>query len=259
LAAIITIGIDPMIELGPLSIAWHGLMIAVGIGFGWWLAARYARERGLDENEILTLAVVVAIAGIVGARAFFLFENDAAALLDPGEWLGTRGFAFWGAIILGIPAVALYLRRRALGMPYLDALAAGFPLGMAVGRIGDIINGEHFGPASDLPWAIRYTHPDALVPGSELAYHSGGLYESLLALVMLAIVWPLRDRLRSPGLLLATVVGVYSAGRFVMFFYRSDSEALAAGLNGAQWTSLVMLSLAIVGAALSMRRDARAR
>ena len=65
--------------------------------------------------------------------------------------------------------MALYLGWRRLGLRYLDALAAGFPLGMAIGRIGDVINGEHYGPVSDLPWAIRNTHPDADVPSNELA------------------------------------------------------------------------------------------
>jgi phosphatidylglycerol:prolipoprotein diacylglycerol transferase len=236
-SAVITVDIDPLIELGPLAVAWHGLMIAVGIAVGGWLAARYAREEHLRVDEIVNLAALIALSGIVGARAFYLLENDAAALAEPAEWVGTRGFSFYGAILLGVPTAALYLRLRGLGLRYLDALAAGFPLGMAVGRIGDVINGEHFGPASDLRWAFRYTHPDAEVPSSELAYHSGGFYEVVLALLMLAIVWPLRHRFRRPGMLLWTVIGLYSAGRFAMFFVRSDSETLALGLNGAQWTS----------------------
>jgi len=59
-AATITVEIDPMIELGPLTIAWHGLMIAVGVIAGGWLAARYARERELRTEEILNLVGIVA-------------------------------------------------------------------------------------------------------------------------------------------------------------------------------------------------------
>lgn len=136
---------------------------------------------------------------------------------------------------------------------YLDAGAAGLPLGVAIGRVGDVINGEHFGPASDLPWAFRYAHPGAEVPSNEVAYHSGGFYEVVLAFAILAIVWPLRHRLRRPGMLLWTVIGLYAAGRFAMFFVRSDSETLALGLNGAQWTSLVLLLVAAVALWLIMR------
>ena len=243
-AAVISIGIDPEFGLGPLTVAWHGLMIAVGIVVGGWLAGRYARERRLSGEEIVNLVVVIALSGIIGARAFYLLENDAGALLEPAEWFGTRGYSFYGAIIFGVPAAAVYLRLRGLGLRYLDALAAGFPLGMAVGRIGDVINGEHFGPASELPWAFRYTHPEALVPSNELAYHSGGFYEVVLALAILAVVWPLRHRFPHPGMLLWVVISLYASGRFAMFFVRSDSDTIALGLNGAQWTSLALLALA---------------
>lgn len=247
LHATLSIGIDPEINLGPLTLAWHGVMTAVGIGAGAWLAARFADERGLDRERVWGAVTVIAFAGIVGARLFYLLENDPSALLQPAEWLGTQGFSFYGAILLGVPAVWLYLRRTGLPVRYLDTLAAGFPLGMAVGRIGDLINGEHYGPRSDLPWAIRYTHPDADVPSAAVAYHPGGLYEIVLALILLAAIWPLRHRFARPGTLLATVVAGYSAGRFLMFFYRSDSDTLALGLNGAQWTSLALLGAALLG------------
>jgi phosphatidylglycerol:prolipoprotein diacylglycerol transferase len=245
--AVITIGIDPEVELGPFVLSWHGTMIAVGVIVGGFVAQRYARARGLRDEEILGLVVVIAVAGIAGSRALYLLENEPGGLLRPGDWLGTRGFSFYGAILLGVPAAALYLRRRGLGLPYLDALAFGFPLGMAVGRLGDVVNGEHFGPPSDLPWAFRYTHPEALTPSPDLAYHAGGFYEVVLALAILAVVWPLRHRLTRPGAMLWLVIGLYALGRFGMFFVREDSEELAAGLNGAQWTSLVLIALAAYG------------
>lgn len=254
--ATITLDIDPFIQVGPLTIAWHGLTIALGIVAGAWLATRYARERGLDAEEIVNLAIIISLAGTIGAKAFYLLENDAGALLRPGEWLDGQGFSFYGAIILGVPAVGAYLHRRRLSLSYLDALASGFPLGMAIGRIGDVINGEHYGPQSDLPWAIRNAHPDADVPNNELAYQSGGLYEVVLSLLMFAVIWPLRHRFRHPGLLLWTVVGSYALGRFAMFFIRDDSATLALGLNGAQWTSLALLIVAALGARLALRSPA---
>lgn len=257
MTATITLDVDPFIHLGPLTVAWHGLTIVLGLVAATWLAIRYARESGLDAEEIVNLAMITSLAGIIGAKAFYLIENDAGALLRPGEWLDGRGFSFYGAIIVGVPAVGLYLGRRRLGISYLDALAAGFPLGMAIGRVGDVINGEHYGPESDLPWAVRNAHPDADVPSNDVAYHSGGLYEVALALLMFAVIWPLRHRFRHPGLLLWTVIGLYALGRFAMFFARSDSDALALGLNGAQWTSLALLAVAVVGAARALRSPPR--
>jgi phosphatidylglycerol:prolipoprotein diacylglycerol transferase len=114
--------------------------------------------------------------------------------------------------------------------------------------------GEHHGPPSSAPWAVRYTHPEAEVPSPAVAYHSGALYEILLALGILAVALLMRHRWRQPGLALCSVVALYGAGRFAMFFYRSDSQALAAGLNAAQWTSLALVASACLGAWLIRRQ-----
>lgn len=254
--AVITIGLDPEIELGPLTVAWHGVGVVAGIAAGAWLAGRYADEAGLSRERLLNLVVLIALAGMAGARFFYLAEEEPAKLLAPGEWLGTRGFSFYGAMLLGTVAVALALWRLRLDRRYLDALAAGFPLGIAVGRLGDVANGEHYGAASDAPWAIRYTHPDADVPTSTVAYHSGGLYEVILGLAMLSLLWPLRHRFRSPTQLLWAVVGLYSAGRFLIFFFREDSDQLALGLSNGQWTSLALLAIS-AAAVLALARRPR--
>lgn len=257
LLAAITIGIDPFVEIGPVTLAWHGIMTAVGILVGGFVATRFGRERGLDTERLQTAVLIMALAGIVGARVFYLVVAEPESLLRPAEWLGTNGFAIYGAVIASPLAAWVYLRRTGLGVRYLDALAAGFPLGLAVGRIGDVINGEHYGSATDVPWAFRYTHPDADVPSAMLAFHSGGFYEVALGLAMFALLWPLRHRFQRPLMMLWTVAGLYGAGRFVMFFYRADSEPLALGLNEAQWASLVLVAVAALGALWSARRPQR--
>ncbi len=248
LDATITISLPPSFHVGPMTLAWHGLMIAIGILAGGWLALRYGKERQLEPDRLQLAILILAVAGMIGARFYYLVQSDASALIRPGEWLGQNGYAFYGAIIVGLPAVALYLWRKERPLSYVDSLAAGFPLGMAVGRIGDLINGEHYGPPTNAPWGFHYTNPGAAVPSSHLAYQSGAFYEILLALLMLAVFWPLRDRIRPPGLLLCLTVAVYAAGRFLIFFVIRDTNVVALGLRQAQLTSLALLALAGLGA-----------
>jgi hypothetical protein len=139
------------------------------------------------------------VAGLVGARLYYLAVNDAAALLRPADWVGRGGFAIYGALIAATAAGLLYGWRHRLDFRYLDSLAVGFPLGLAVGRVGDLINGEHYGPASSLPWAVRHPHPDALVPSPTVAYHDGGLYEIVLGLVLAVAVWRAAGPATPPG------------------------------------------------------------
>jgi phosphatidylglycerol:prolipoprotein diacylglycerol transferase len=253
--AAITIGIDPTIELGPVTLAWHGIMIAVGILAGAALAGRIARRWGMPTDPMYTAAVLAGAAGLVGGRLLYVVERG---LLDePGEWFSTQGFSFNGGFALAAAVIAFYVWRSGLPLRYLDALAVGLPLGVAVGRIGDIINGEHYGPPTDFFLGVRNTHPDASVPSPDVAYHSGGLYDSLLGLVVFAVVWPMRNRIRTPTMLVWLVIGLIGAGRFVEFFWRSDSDAVALGLNSAQWTSLALVVAAVGGALVARRLTGR--
>lgn len=249
--AVITIPIAPEFDVGPLTLSWHGVFVALGILVALALSVRFANERGLDVNRVVDLAMITVVAGIVGARALYLLEQGD--LLRPAEWLGSNGFSFYGAVVVGGGAAVAYAWRIGQGLTYVDALAVGFGLGMAVGRIGDILIGEHFGEPSDLPWAIAYTDPDARVPSTDVAYHPGALYEALVGLAIFAAIWPRRHRYRHPGTMLAAVVGLYALGRFVIFFWRADSEAAIAGLNVAQLISLALVAVSLA-AVVALRR-----
>jgi prolipoprotein diacylglyceryltransferase len=107
---------------------------------------------------------------------------------------------------------------------------------------------------------VRNSHPDALTPNPALAYHSGGLYEVLIGATVLAIVWPLRERLEPrPLALMWLMLALLALGRFFEFFLRSDSGDLALGLETAQWTSLLLLTIAAAGAWLTLHGRATPR
>ena len=250
---VITININPEIHVGPLTLAWHGLTIALGILVGALAAARWLRERGLDVEPMYNFAGLAALGGIVGSRIFYLFEHDPGGLLAPDRLFSSHGFTFDGGVILAALLIAGYVHRLRLSGLYLDACAAGLPLGVAIGRIGDVINGEHYGERSTFFLAVRNAHPDAETPDAIFAYQNGGLYEVLLASAIFAAVWPLRHRLSRPGDLAWLVLALFAVGRFFLFFLRGDSPELALGLSNAQWTSVVLLLVVIAGFALTRR------
>lgn len=255
--AVIEIGLAPDFHLGPVTVAWHGLTIVIGIAVGGLLAGRWCRERGLPTEPLFDIAALLTLGAVVGSRLFYLAERDPASLLDPGSLFATRGFTFDGGLILAGLLLVVYLRRSQKTVLYLDAVAAGLPLGLALGRVGDVINGEHFGPRSDSLLAVRNSHPEALTPNGAFAYENGGLYEVLLAAVVFSVVWPQRHRFKTPGILAWTVFGTYSAGRFLVFFLRSDSPVLALGLDNGQWTSIVLVVVSVGGVLLTRRYASR--
>ncbi|MDQ3631143.1 MAG: prolipoprotein diacylglyceryl transferase [Actinomycetota bacterium] len=249
--AVITIGIPPEIHLGPLTLAWHGITIAVGILLGGLAASRWLRARGMDVDPLYNIAMLLTLGGIVGGRLFYVLERG-------GPLLGTKGFTFDGGFIAAGLLLALYVRRARLDVRYLDGVALALPLGIAIGRLGDVINGEHYGAQSTSLLAVRNSHPDALTPNAAVAFENGGLYEVLLGLAVLVVLWPLRDRLPRAGDLAWLVVALFAVGRFFVFFLRSDSPELALGLSNAQWTSVAILLFAGTGRSLAARRGERA-
>lgn len=256
--SVLTLETGDRLQLGPIALPWHGLLTAAGLIVATVFALRYARERKLDEDKLMGLVSVIVISGMIGARLFYLVEQEPGSLLRPGDWFGTTGFSFYGAILIAVPAGALYLRNDDTRLQLLDAAASGFGLGMAIGRIGDVLIGEHLGDPSSLPWAFRYTNPDALAPTMDLAYQPGALYESLLGLLIFAVVWPRRWLFRTPGVLIAVVIGLYATGRFALFFLRNDSDVLVAGLSNAQVTSLFLAVAAFTLTRLLRHKHAEA-
>jgi phosphatidylglycerol---prolipoprotein diacylglyceryl transferase len=253
-----TIVVAPTFEVGPLTLSWHGLMTAVGLLLGMLVARHLAGARAADPEAALGMAAVGAVSGLIGARLFYLAQADPGRLLTPWRDAST-GFAFYGTVIAALPAVALYL--RVTGRPvleHLDVLALAFPLGMAVGRVGDLLNGEHYGPPTDLPWGVTYTDAAAHVPQVGVAYHSGALYEIAFVAVLAVVLLAGHRRLRRPGDALWVVLGAYSLGRLVVFSWVSDVEVVALGLRQAQWTSLFLIAVAGIGAAATRILDGRA-
>ena len=249
--AVITIGLDPEFRLGPLTLSWHGLTIAAGILAGGLLAGRWLRRQGLSADPMYTIIALAAVGGVVGSRLFYVVEHG-------GPLLGMHGFTFFGGLILAALLIAAYVWRARLDARYLHAAALGLPLGYAIGRIGDVINGEHYGAASNWLLAVRNSNPDASTPDPTVAYQNGALYEVLLGLVIFAVVWPLRDRVRRPGELALLVIALFAVGRFSILFIRVDSPSVL-GLANAQWTSLGLLAVATAWWWVLRRRSSHGR
>ncbi|MGI9049920.1 MAG: prolipoprotein diacylglyceryl transferase [Rubrobacteraceae bacterium] len=254
----ITIGLPPEIALGPLTLSWHGLAILAGSIVGWWVFLREAPRFGFPKLLAENALIWVLVAGVVGSRLYYTLQADPAGYLSHpwrilAVWEG--GFAFYGAVFL-VPLVFWWLSRRyrVAFWPAVDLLALATAVGMAIGRIGDVIIGEHYGPPTSLPWGVIYTvaGPERPTPG--VAVQSGALYEVGVDILIFAVAWLLRERLSArPGQLFAFVLGAFALSRVFIFSIVRDVPEVALGLNNAQWTSLVALGVAVVIAAYSFR------
>jgi len=276
LSALLTIeiGIDPEIqELGGLLLTWHGVFTAVGIAAGVAVAVILGRRLGFIDDDVYSAALIAIPCGIVGARALFVIERWG----DPGVenaldifQVNEGGISVWGAVIGGFAGGLVYGWIRKLPLRRaLDGASAGLILGMAIGRIGDLINGEHFAETSSLPWAVRYTHlnsPSVLshpqcglnplfgIDTSQLcAQHPAVGYEMVGDLLIFGLLVFLILRLKKDGVAFFSFVLLYSLMRFGVSELRLDSREVIAGLTTPQITSLFFIPLGIVGLIYCLR------
>ena len=189
-----------LIQLGPLSIRWYGLLMASAIAIGFWLAYREAQAEDLPADDLLTVAQWAVLAGLVGARIYeVIFSWDYYGQYPAkiiAVWEG--GLAIHGGLILG-PIVGIWLarRKRLPILRCLDVVSPSIVLGQAIGRWGNFFNEEAFGRPTDLPWKL-YISPPHRPPdyGAFEYFHPTFLYESLwdLAVFLALVIW-LRPRL----------------------------------------------------------------
>jgi phosphatidylglycerol:prolipoprotein diacylglycerol transferase len=250
---LITIPWDPNVAtIGGLVLAWHGVFTAVGILAGVQLALRVGKTTRYDEDDAYSIALVAVPSGVIGARLLYVFEHWGFFSANPLQMVAINegGISVWGAVIGGVLggfAFALWRRYDVRGG--LDIAAFGLILGLAIGRIGDLINGEHLAKATNLPWAVVYTDPDSPAFAHSIAvgpHHPATTYEMLGALALLGLLFPVLRRFRDrPGMTFFVFLDAYSALRFVVSFLRVDSTGAAFGLDVPQLISLVVIVLSV--------------
>lgn len=255
----IEIGLDPEIgRIGGLLLAWHGVFVVLGIAVGVYVALLMARRRGFSDDDFYSVALVAVVAGVVGARTLFiaenweLFENDVWRVFRVNE----GGISIYGAIIGGILGGVLYGVWKGLPISKgLDAGAVGLILGQAIGRIGDVINGEHISESSNLPWAVEYSHVNS--PSFGLgAQHPAVAYEMLGDLLIFGVLLLVLSRVsKRDGVVFFSYGLLYSVMRFGVSFLRLDNEP-ALGLRMAQLVALGVIAVSLVGFAYIWRTSA---
>ena len=280
-----------LIQLGPLQVHWYGFLIVTGAVLAAWLATQEAKRRGEDPEHVWSLLIWVLIFGIIGARLYHVFSTPIG---DFAGWAyyrqhpldiiafwngGFRGLGIYGAVIGGVLAVAIYARRHQLKLlRWLDILAPGLLLAQAIGRMGNRINQELYGPTTNLPWVFHINPaypcqepagspqacglPDRLTDVARQWYATHGFhptfyYEALWNLVGFGLLWfggrRLVRWLRDGDIFFLYLIW-YAVGRFWVEMFRPDAWRLGT-LAAAQWFALAGIGLGVTGLLLNHLRS----
>ena len=238
---------DPVaISLGPIAIRWYGLMYLLAFGLFFFLGRYRAKRdpwRGVSYALIDDLLFFGVLGVVLGGRlGYVLFYKPGYYAAHPLEifavWQG--GMSFHGGF-LGVLAAMWWIARKH-GIRWLaltDFIAPLIPCGLAAGRMGNFINGELWGRASDVPWAMVF--PQA----GPVPRHPSQLYQfGLEGLLLFAILWLYSAGRRPAGAVSGAFLLGYGVFRFTAEYFREPDDflgLLALGLSMGQWLSLPMI------------------
>lgn len=253
----ITWDVSPEIfTVGPVTVRWYGLMFAIGFWLGFNIVSRMFRREGAPEKWLGSLLIWVAAGTIVGARLghvfFYQWDYYSQHLGEiPKIWEG--GLASHGGAIGVILAVILFSVFTSKRSPLwtFDRLVVAIALVGGLIRIGNLMNSEIFGHATDLPWGFKFVRSGewhALYEG--VACHPTQIYEALCYFALFGLLmwmyWK-KNAGGRPGLIFGTFfIGIFLP-RFLIEFIKNDQVAFESGmtLNMGQWLSIPFILLGV--------------
>jgi phosphatidylglycerol:prolipoprotein diacylglycerol transferase len=231
------------LKIGPFAIYWYGILVVLSVLAGAYAATWQARRRGQDPEHVWNALLLCLILGIVGARIYHVFSTSQGGTIGwsyyrahPQDilkiWQG--GLGLLGAIAGGAVGMVIYARLAHLPiLTWLDIGSYGLLLAQAIGRWGNYINQELYGPPTTLPWGIHIDAPYRIVPYNNLIayplntrFHPVFLYEFLWCLVGFGLLWWITSRLSArllEGDAFLLYLIWYPVGRFMIEFLRPDA------------------------------------
>ena len=270
---------NPVIfQFGPFSLHWYGVFIVGGAVLAAWLAGRTAAKAGYNPDHIWNMLAWALVIGIIGARLYHVFSTPANGIgfayyvQNPIEIInfwsgGFRGLGIYGGLVGGILAIVIYAMVKKLDiLMWLDFIAPNVLLAQAIGRLGNWVNQELYGPATDVAWAfhINPAYPcqdpsnrpvlvqpcgtgnlqpynqESLDWYANNGFHPTFFYEALWSLAAFALLTILFKRFgnrfrKGDGIWLYFIA--YPLGRFWVEMFRPDAWVMG-NLATAQWIAI---------------------
>jgi len=260
LVGMTTVVLAILLKIGHVEIKAYGAMLMVGFLTGTYAAVRLGRRRDVPGERLLDLGLVVLVGSILGARLAFVLMNPKVQFLDLQDILryGLGGLSFHGGLIGGFLGGSIYIFVTRMNFwRVTDCAAPAIAIGYAITRIGCFLNGCCYGKETTLPWGMRFPFSPDAFPHTH-AVHPTQLYASAMGFLMFGIVLLLSrgKSLGRAGRLFMVLLVLEGIERFTMEIFREPDPKFTGLLTPAQWVSIAVLIIGVVGFFLLPKRPA---
>lgn len=250
-------------EVGPLQFRWYGLMYLIGLTVAYFLIRHKVDRKGMaiTKDQIYDMIVWAALGIFIGGRlGYTLFYNFSYYIQHPAKiiavWEG--GMSFHGGLLGTIVSLIWFSKRQGIPVYTIADLAAAVtPIGLGFGRLGNFINGELYGRATDVDWCMVFP------TGGPACRHPSQLYEAGLEGVLLfSVLWLIGRKATPPGTMFWSFITGYGICRFIVELFREPDAHIGfifGSLSLGQILSLPMLVVGVFMLSLGYQRQALAR
>ena len=247
--------IDPaLFSIGPFQIMYYGLFYAIGFIMAYFLISYLAKKKELPltKDDVADYILYVLVGTVLGARIFYvLFYNLPSYLSSPAEiiavWHG--GLSFHGGLIGAIIAGLYFCRKKKISFYELaDITVIPLALGLALGRIGNFINGELVGRITNISWCIDYSQNQFIPEIPEGCRHPSQIYASFKNLIIFFALLLIKEKNLPKGFMFWLFVVMYSTLRFIVEFFRQPDKELGfilGSLTMGQILSILMFAIGL--------------
>lgn len=273
-----------LFSIGRLKVTYYGLMYAISFILGIELGKKYGKQRGIAPEIIENYAFVAMISGLLGGRLYYVLFNLDYYLSYPGDiiavWKG--GMAIHGGIIGGIIGTCIYGKIKKINPLLLgDIAAAPLILGQAIGRIGNLMNGEIYGVPTFTPFKVIFTlkpkfyqwfayynslsftekmaykdkvpwgivFPSSSPAGTEfpnMALHPAMIYELILNFIGFLFIWfYLKNKKLATGTIWCSYIIIYSIIRIFVSFFRAE-DLMFFTLRAPHLVSIILIIISAI-------------
>ncbi len=240
----IIFNLDPeIVKIGPFAIRYYGIIFVIMLFLGYLLWRWQMLRGGYSEDLAERFIIWGVIAVLLGARFGHVFFYHAEEYLaDPIRilqfWKG--GLASHGATLGLLIALILFaIKNKVHVLEVLDRFTFSAATGAAMVRLGNFLNSEIVGRATDVPWAVRFVRYD----NGAVARHPSQIYEFLMGAIILLILyyadkWAGKEK-RPRGLLAGVFMTLYFLGRFMVEFFKEPHTLHDSALTMGQYLSIL--------------------
>lgn len=240
-------------RIGGITIYTYGVLVAVGVLVGLWVARRQAARLGVDADRVWNLGIYMVLMALVTAKLWLVVLYWQYYAEHPRELLAwstlQSGGVFYGGLLGAIVVLVLYCWRQRLPLLRVgDAFAPGLALGHSIGRLGCFAAGCCWGKPTTLPWAVTFRNPLAgQLVGTPLGVplHPTQLYEAVAELFNFLLLLWLGRRQQFAGQLFGAYLFLYGVERGTIEFFRNDPDRTL--LFGGAFSLMQVISVLLIG------------